>query len=175
MVMVAGCVAPAAPAPDMADTEMMEVVSSPGVTLTDDAAPLDKQVYRFAAVEGKHLDTMRNEYEGFAYESTIEQLAKMGPEGIWHPAAADSWEQVEVPFARDGMYDKEFPVMFDWMHNGGGFSIFFCSRSRTPTTWRCAGAWNASPASIWARTRRPTTMTLRIASSAACSTAAAAR
>ena len=125
MVMVAGCVAPAAPAPDMADTEMMEVVSSPGVTLTDDAAPLDKQVYRFSAIEGKHFDTMRNEYEGFAYESTIEQLAKMGPEGNWHPAAADSWEQVEVPFARDGMYYKEFPVMFDWMHNGEGFSVFF--------------------------------------------------
>ena len=68
---------------------------------------------------------MRNEYEGFAYESTIEQLGKMGPEGNWHPAAADSWEQVEVPFARDGMYYKEFPVMFDWMHNGEGFSVFF--------------------------------------------------
>ena len=125
MVMVAGCVAPAAPAPDMADTEMMEVVSTGAVTLTDDAAPLDKQVYRFSAIEGKHFDTMRNEYEGFAYESTIEQLAKMGPEGNWHPAAADSWEQVEVPFARDGMYYKEFPVMFDWMHNGEGFSVFF--------------------------------------------------
>ena len=49
----------------------------------------------------------------------------MGPEGNWHPAAADSWEQVEVPFARDGMYYKEFPVMFDWMHNGAGFSVFF--------------------------------------------------
>ena len=30
-----------------------------------------------------------------------------------------------VPFARDGMYYKEFPVMFDWMHNGEGFSVFF--------------------------------------------------
>src|SRR5262249_34947502 len=27
---------------------------------------------------------------------------------------------VEVPFARDGMYYKEFPVMFDWLHNGEG-------------------------------------------------------
>ena len=25
---------------------------------------------------------------------------------------------VDVPFARDGMYYKEFPVMMDWMHNG---------------------------------------------------------
>ncbi|MCB0062516.1 MAG: hypothetical protein KDE19_10385 [Caldilineaceae bacterium] len=31
----------------------------------------------------------------------------------------------EVPFARDGMYYKEFPVMFDWFHNGEGFSAFF--------------------------------------------------
>lgn len=31
---------------------------------------------------------------------------------------------VEVPFARDGMYYKEFPVMFDWLHNGEGLSVF---------------------------------------------------
>ena len=31
---------------------------------------------------------------------------------------------VEVPFARDGMYYKEFPVMFDWFHHGEGLSVF---------------------------------------------------
>ena len=31
----------------------------------------------------------------------------------------------DVPFARDGMYYREFPVMFDWAHNGEGFSAFF--------------------------------------------------
>ena len=31
---------------------------------------------------------------------------------------------VEVPFARDGMYYKEFPVMFDWQHNGEGLRLF---------------------------------------------------
>lgn len=31
---------------------------------------------------------------------------------------------VEVPFAKDGMYYKEFPVMFDWVHNGEGLSVF---------------------------------------------------
>ncbi len=31
---------------------------------------------------------------------------------------------VEVPFARDGMYYKEFPVMFDWVHNGEGLNVF---------------------------------------------------
>lgn len=31
---------------------------------------------------------------------------------------------VDVPFARDGMYYKEFPVMFDWLHNGEGLSVF---------------------------------------------------
>ena len=95
MVTAVGCVAPAAPASEMAEQEMMEVVSSGGVTLPDDAAPLDQQMFRSAAIEGKHFDTMRNEYEGFAYEATIEQLAKMGPEGEWHPAAADSWELSE--------------------------------------------------------------------------------
>lgn len=32
---------------------------------------------------------------------------------------------VDVPFARDGMYFKEFPTMFDWMHNGEGYTAFF--------------------------------------------------
>ena len=31
---------------------------------------------------------------------------------------------VEVPFAREGMYYKEFPVMFDWMHNAEGLTVF---------------------------------------------------
>lgn len=30
----------------------------------------------------------------------------------------------DVPFARDGMYYKEFPVMFDWQHNGEGLRTF---------------------------------------------------
>jgi hypothetical protein len=30
----------------------------------------------------------------------------------------------EVPFARDGMYYKEFHVMFDWLHLGEGLSVF---------------------------------------------------
>jgi hypothetical protein len=29
-----------------------------------------------------------------------------------------------VPFAREGMYYKEFPVMFDWLHNGEGLAVF---------------------------------------------------
>jgi len=31
---------------------------------------------------------------------------------------------LHVPFARDGMYYKEFPVMFDWLHNGEGLTVF---------------------------------------------------
>jgi hypothetical protein len=27
---------------------------------------------------------------------------------------------VQVPFAREGMYFREFPVMMDWQHNGEG-------------------------------------------------------
>jgi hypothetical protein len=30
----------------------------------------------------------------------------------------------DVPFARDGMYYKEFPVMMDWLHNGEGLVVF---------------------------------------------------
>ena len=31
---------------------------------------------------------------------------------------------VEVEMARDGMYYKEFPVMFDWFHHGEWLSAF---------------------------------------------------
>ena len=30
----------------------------------------------------------------------------------------------DVPFARDGMYYKEFPCMFDWQHNNEGLLVF---------------------------------------------------
>jgi hypothetical protein len=30
----------------------------------------------------------------------------------------------DVPLARDGMYYKEFPVMFDWLHNAEGLTVF---------------------------------------------------
>jgi hypothetical protein len=29
-----------------------------------------------------------------------------------------------VPFAREGMYYKEFPVMFDWLHHAEGLTVF---------------------------------------------------
>lgn len=31
---------------------------------------------------------------------------------------------VDVPFAQDGMYYKEFPVMMDWLHNSEGLVVF---------------------------------------------------
>ena len=40
---------------------------------------------------------------------------------------------VEVEFARDGMYFKEFPVMFDWGHNGEGFNAFYLQGLCTPS------------------------------------------
>src|SRR5262245_5782155 len=30
----------------------------------------------------------------------------------------------QVPFAKDGMYYKEFPVMFDWLHHAEGLTVF---------------------------------------------------
>jgi hypothetical protein len=43
---------------------------------------------------------------------------------------------VEVPFARDGMYYKEFPVMFDWLHNGEGLTVFNLQGLSDPTDRR---------------------------------------
>ena len=53
----------------------------------------------------------------------ILDLYKLGWEG--HLQQYTEAKTVEVPMAREGMYYKEFPVMFDWFHNGEGFSAFF--------------------------------------------------
>ncbi len=44
----------------------------------------------------------------------------------------------EVPMARDGMYYKEFPVMFDWVHLGEGLSAFSQLGLSDPTSDRFA-------------------------------------
>ena len=54
---------------------------------------------------------------------TILKLYRKGWEG--HLRQYTEAKTVEVPFARDGMYYKEFPVCFDWFHHGEGLSPFF--------------------------------------------------
>jgi hypothetical protein len=49
-------------------------------------------------------------------------LYKLGWEG--HLRQYTEARTTEVPFARDGMYYREFPVMFDWVHNGEGLAVF---------------------------------------------------
>ena len=39
----------------------------------------------------------------------------------------------EVPFAKDGMYYKEFPVTFDWLHIGEGLTVFNLQGLSDPT------------------------------------------
>ena len=53
----------------------------------------------------------------------ILDLYKRGWEG--HLQQYTEAKTVDVPFARDGMYFREFPVMFDWMHHSEGLSAFF--------------------------------------------------
>jgi len=50
------------------------------------------------------------------------QMYKKAWEG--HLRQYTAAKTVDVPMARDGMYYKEFPVMFDWQHNGEGISVF---------------------------------------------------
>jgi hypothetical protein len=52
----------------------------------------------------------------------ILELYKKGWEGHLRQYTAARTKDVE--FARDGMYYKEFPVMFDWLHNGEGLTVF---------------------------------------------------
>ena len=53
---------------------------------------------------------------------SVLQMYKRAWEG--HLRQYTAARTVEVPFARDGMYYKEFPVMFDWMHNGEALRVF---------------------------------------------------
>lgn len=52
----------------------------------------------------------------------IRQMVNQAWEG--HLRQFTEARTVEVPFARDGMYYKEFPCMFDWQHNNEGLLVF---------------------------------------------------
>src|SRR5262245_16692880 len=52
----------------------------------------------------------------------IRELVNKGYEG--HVRQYTEAKTTEVPFAKDGMYYKEFPVMMDWQHNGEGLVVF---------------------------------------------------
>jgi hypothetical protein len=49
-------------------------------------------------------------------------MCQLGWEG--HIKQYTEAKTTEVPFTRDGMYYREFPVMFDWVHNGEGLTTF---------------------------------------------------
>ena len=53
---------------------------------------------------------------------TILHMYKKAWEG--HLRQYTEAKTVQVPLARDGMYYKEFPVMFDWFHNAEGLTVF---------------------------------------------------
>lgn len=56
-------------------------------------------------------------------DDIVLDMYKFGWEG--HLRQYTEAKTVEVDLARDGMYYKEFPVMFDWYHNGEGYAAFF--------------------------------------------------
>ena len=53
---------------------------------------------------------------------SVLQLYKSAWEG--HVRQYTLARTTEVPFARDGMYFKEFPVKMDWFHNSEGLTVF---------------------------------------------------
>lgn len=52
----------------------------------------------------------------------IKTLVNKGYEG--HVRQYTEAKTTDVPFAKEGMYYKEFPVMMDWQHNAEGLSVF---------------------------------------------------
>ena len=53
---------------------------------------------------------------------SILEMYKLAWEG--HLLQYTEAKTVEVPIAREGMYYKEFSVMFDWFHHGEGLAVF---------------------------------------------------
>ena len=62
---------------------------------------------------------------------SILQMYKKAWEG--HLRQYTAAKTKDVPFARDGMYYKEFPCMMDWMHNGEGLRVFNLQGLSDPT------------------------------------------
>ncbi|NKB65450.1 MAG: hypothetical protein GKR89_00175 [Candidatus Latescibacteria bacterium] len=71
----------------------------------------------------------------------LQDMCKLAYEG--HIKQYTEAKTTEVPFCRDGMYYKEFPTMFDWVHNGEGL-----------TTFNLHGLMDPYEASLEKRTRR---------------------
>jgi hypothetical protein len=71
------------------------------------------------AIENLHYWPMLH---ALGASDSILRLYKLGWEG--HLRQYTAARTVDVPFARDGMYYKEFPVMFDWLHNSEGLTVF---------------------------------------------------
>jgi hypothetical protein len=55
-------------------------------------------------------------------DEQVRAMAELAWEG--HVEQYTAAKTSEVPFARDGMYYKEFPTMCDWLHNGESMSVF---------------------------------------------------
>jgi hypothetical protein len=61
----------------------------------------------------------------------LRAMCELGWEG--HLKQYTEAKTTAVPFARDGMYYREFPVMFDWVHNGEGLTTFNLHGLMDPT------------------------------------------
>ena len=61
----------------------------------------------------------------------LRAMCELGWEG--HLKQYTEAETTQVPFAREGMYYREFPVMFDWVHNGEGLTTFNLHGLMDPT------------------------------------------
>lgn len=81
---------PAREAPRVVSSQRF--VNSRGVELPADAAPPEQQLIRLPVIEGKHLHSSSNAYEGFASYNAYEPLAWLDADATPHPAAADGWE-----------------------------------------------------------------------------------
>ena len=55
-------------------------------------------------------------------DAVLKEMYEKAYEG--HVRQYTAAKTTDVPFAKEGMYFKEFPVMMDWQHNGEGLTVF---------------------------------------------------
>lgn len=92
-VLGVGCVAGMAPVVvDVEPATRSAVVNSVGVELPADAAPLERQVFRYASIGGKHFDFNKNIYESSGmWGNAWEPLVWLDADFNAYPGGADRW------------------------------------------------------------------------------------
>ncbi len=127
-----------------------QTVNSTGISLPEDAAPADKQIFRLAGIEGKHFDQTKNIYEssgmnGYAWEPLI----WLDGDYVAYPGGADSWETSDdgltwtFQIRQNSAWSDGTPITAaDWVYS---LQRMLSPEVANPYAWFYASIKNATP------------------------------